>query len=50
MDGDVTGVAISGNYAYVTMNPVIDISDPTNPGAPAYISTSITLTIIGHIC
>ena len=38
------GLAISGNYAYLAVSAdglaIIDISDPTNPGAPVYENTT----------
>jgi len=43
-NGYARGVAISGNYAYVADQEsglaIIDISDPTNPGAPIYRDTN----------
>ena len=44
LNGSATGIAINGNYAYVSGGggdlAVIDISDPTNPGIPAYTENS----------
>jgi len=41
---NTSGLAVSGDYAYVADDisglAVIDISDPTNPGAPEYMDTT----------
>ena len=53
--GYALGVTVVGNYAYVADSAsglaIIDITDPTSPGAPVYMDTSglaYGVTVVGN--